>query len=164
VWGLYGTYDYVAPQIFRVSSTALALGTTAQRQISTSRVLQSTLLAGVGWGAGGTIRGAAERDYHYGLTPQLLAAVRFIPSDKTAFDLTFRDYYVSRIASKQLRGSENIAHAEALFSVRVGGRHAASVKYAWSRRAAAEPDLGDTIQSRGTVGLFYTYLGGTPSP
>jgi hypothetical protein len=164
VWGLYGTYDYVAPQIFRVSSTALALGATAQRRIAESRVLQSTLLAGVGWGAGGTIRGAAERDYHYGLTPQLLAAVRFVPSDKTAFDLTFRDYYVSRIASKQLRGSENIAHAEALFSVRVRGGHAASVKYAWSRRAAAEPDLGDTIQSRGTVGLFYTYLGGTPSP
>jgi len=164
VWGLYGTYDYVAPQIFRVSSTALALGTTSKRQIADSRTLQSTLLAGVGWGAGGTIRGAEERDYHYGLTPQILAAVRFIPSEKTAFDLTFRDYYVSRIASKQLRGSENIAQAEALFSVRVRGRHAASVKYAWARRGAREPELGDIIQSRGTVGLFYTYLGGTPDP
>lgn len=30
VWGLYGTYDYIAPQVFRVSSTALSLGTTAQ--------------------------------------------------------------------------------------------------------------------------------------
>jgi len=147
-----------------VSSTALALGTTAKRQIADSRTLQSTLLAGVGWGAGGTIRGAEERDYHYGLTPQILAAVRFIPSDKTAFDLTFRDYYVSRIASKQLRGSENIAQAEALFSVRVRRRHAASVKYAWARRGAREPELGDIIQSRGTVGLFYTYLGGTPDP
>jgi hypothetical protein len=115
----------------------------------------------VGWGAGGTIRGAEERDYHYGLTPQMLAGVRFIPSDQTAFDLTFRDYYVSRIGSKQLRGSENIARADALFSVRLKNRHAASVRYIWSRRAAWEPDLGDIIQSRGTVGLFYTYLGGT---
>ena len=28
IWGLYGSYDYIAPQIFRVSSTALSLGTT----------------------------------------------------------------------------------------------------------------------------------------
>jgi uncharacterized protein DUF3943 len=161
VWGLYGTYDYVAPQIFRVSSTALGLGATVQRRTAESRALQSTFLAGVGWGAGGTIRDVEERDYHYGLTPQMLAAVRFIPGDKTAFDLTFRDYYVSRIGSKQLRGSENIARADALFSVRLKNRHAASVRYVWSRRAAWEPDLGNIIQSRGTVGLFYTYLGGT---
>jgi hypothetical protein len=161
VWGLYGTYDYVAPQIFRVSSTALGLGTTVQRRIAQSRALQSTFLAGVGWGAGGTIRDVEERDYHYGLTPQMLAAVRFIPGEKTAFDLTFRDYYVSRVGSKQLRGSENIARADALFSIRLKNRHAASVRYVWSRRAAWEPDLGNIIQSRGTVGLFYTYLGGT---
>lgn len=30
VWGLYGLYDYIAPQTFRVSSTAAALGTTVQ--------------------------------------------------------------------------------------------------------------------------------------
>jgi hypothetical protein len=35
-----------------------------------------------------------------------------------------------------------------------------SVRYIWSRRAAAYPDLGDVVQSRGSVGLFYTYLGG----
>ncbi|HZT54702.1 MAG TPA: DUF3943 domain-containing protein, partial [Burkholderiaceae bacterium] len=30
VWGLYGSYDYIAPQTFRVSTTALSLGSTAQ--------------------------------------------------------------------------------------------------------------------------------------
>src|SRR5262245_46674643 len=30
VWGLYGSYDYIAPQTFRVSGTALSLGTSAQ--------------------------------------------------------------------------------------------------------------------------------------
>lgn len=30
IWGLYGSYDYISPQTFRVSSTALSLGTTAQ--------------------------------------------------------------------------------------------------------------------------------------
>jgi len=30
VWGLYGSYDYIAPQTYRVSSTAASLGTTVQ--------------------------------------------------------------------------------------------------------------------------------------
>src|SRR4029453_7431262 len=30
VVGVYGHYDYIAPQLFRVSSTALSLGTTAE--------------------------------------------------------------------------------------------------------------------------------------
>jgi uncharacterized protein DUF3943 len=162
IWGLYGTYDYVAPQIFRVSSTALALGTTMQRQISLSSALHSTVLAGVGYGAGGGLGGADDTDYHYGLTPQLQAAVRYIPSDRAAFDATLRDYYVSHSASTQHRGWENVARADALLSVRVANHQAVSVKYIWSRRAASgTPDLGSIIQSRSMVGLFYTYLGGT---
>jgi hypothetical protein len=161
VWGLYATYDYVAPQIFRVSSTAFALGTTFQRRISESSALQSTLLAGAGYGAAGTIHGTGTRDYHYGLTPQLLVANRFIVSDRASFDLTLRDYYVSGIASTEDRGSENIARADALFTLRFQTHQAVSVRYIWSRRAAAYPDLGDVIQSRGSVGLFYTYLSGS---
>ena len=161
VWGLYGTYDYVAPQIFRVSSSALSLGTTFQRRISGSSALQSTLLAGTGYGAAGTINGSGTGDYHYGLTPQMLIANRLILSDRAAFDLTLRDYYVSGIASHQHNGSENIARADALFTLRVHNHQAMSVRYIWSRRAARYPDLGDVIQSRGSFGLFYTYLTGS---
>jgi Domain of unknown function (DUF3943) len=161
VWGLYGTYDYVAPQIFRVSSTALALGTTFQRRISASSALQSTLLAGTGYGAAGTINGTGIGDYHFGLTPQVLVANRLILSDRAAFDLTVRDYYVSGIASHEHRGSESIARADALLTLRLHNHQAVSARYIWSRRAAAYPDLGDVIQSRGSFGLFYTYLTGS---
>jgi hypothetical protein len=166
VWGLYGTYDYVSPQVFRVSSTAFALGTTLQRRVFGSGALQSTLLAGVGYGAGGGIGGVDDSDYHYGLTPQMLVDARLIPGvagDKVAFDLTLRDYYVSRIASTKHRGSEHIARADALISARLKSHHAVSARYIWSRRAAsgAEPDLSDIIQSRGAFGLFYTYMHGT---
>jgi uncharacterized protein DUF3943 len=160
VWGLYGAYDYVAPQIFRLSSTALALGTTLQRRIGESGAIQSTVLAGVGYGAGGAIRTEDETDYHFGLTPQMLAAARFIPGDRVAIDLTFRDYYISRIASTKPGGSENVARADAQFSVRLKGHHAASARYIWTRRAATEPDVGHTIESLGAFGLFYTFLGG----
>jgi hypothetical protein len=161
VWGLYGTYDYVSPQIFRVSSTALGLGTTLQRRISASSALQSTTLAGVGYGAAGTINGSGARDYHYGLTPQVLLANRLILGDAAAFDLTLRDYYVSDNASPEQNGSENIARADALFTLRFHTHQAVSVRYIWSRRAAVYPTTGDVIQSRGSVGLFYTYLGGS---
>jgi hypothetical protein len=91
----------------------------------------------------------------------LLVATHFMASDRAAFDVTLRDYYVSSIAATEHNGSENIARADALFTLRLRTHQAVSVKYIWSRRAAAYPDLGgDVIQSRGSVGLFYTYLSG----
>ena len=158
VWGLYGTYDYVAPQIFRVSSTAFALGTTLQKRMSGTSALQSTLLAGVGYGAAGTIRGTETRDYHYGITPQVLVANRLIAGDRAAFELTLRDYYVSSSGSTEHNGTENVMRADALFTFRLHTHQAMSVRYIWSRRAAAYPDVGNVVQSRGSVGLFYTYL------
>ena len=161
VWGLYGSYDYVAPQIFRVSSVALSLGTTVQRKVAESSAIQSTFLAGLGYGASGGLVSPDSTDYHYGLTPQVLAGVRFIPGDRSAVELTFRDYYVSRYASTRA-GSANIARADAQFSFRFTHHHAASVRYVWSRRTTegSDPVLGGVTQSRGSIGLFYTYLGG----
>ena len=79
VWGLYGSYDYVAPQIFRVSSVALSLGNTAQWKATSSTAVQSTVLAGLGYGAAGGFVSPSSIDYHYGLTPQVLGSLRFIP-------------------------------------------------------------------------------------
>ena len=162
IWGLYGSYDYVAPQIFRVSSVALSLGTTVQRKVAESSAIQGTFLAGVGYAAGGGLGTVDETDYHYGVTPQVLAAVRFIPGDRAAVDMTFRDYYVSPYASNNRGGSENIARIDALLSIRIASHHAGSVRYIWSRRATygSDPVLGNVVQSRGSVGLFYTYFVG----
>ena len=82
VWGLYGSYDYIAPQTYRVSSTALSLGTTGQWWLSDSIAIQGTALTGVGYAAVGTTRSTAENDYHYGLAPQALVALRFILGER----------------------------------------------------------------------------------
>src|SRR6185503_4949817 len=113
VWGLYGSYDYVSPQTFRVSSTALSLGTTAQWWLSRKIALQGTALGGVGYGAAGTIHGQGERDYHYGLTPQALIALKTIFGERAELALVGREYYVSRVASTESRGFENILRGEA---------------------------------------------------
>jgi hypothetical protein len=161
VWGLYGTYDYVAPQIFRVSSVALSLGNTAQRRVGDSSAIQSTILAGVGYGTAGGLGSVDDNDYHYGLTPQVLGTVRFVAGRRAALDLTVRDYYVSRYVSTRPAESENIARADALFSVRLASHHAASVRYIWTQRTTygSTRPQGDVTLSRGSVGLFYTFFG-----
>ncbi len=161
VWGLYGTYDYIAPQVFRVSSTALNLGTTAQWWLSHAVALQGTALGGVGYGAAGTIHGSGERDYHYGATPQALLELRLILGDRAMLNVTAQEYYVSGLGSTEHRGSETIARGTASFTVRVYDRHAIALKYVASSRDAQYPDLPDTHQTIGTATIAYTFLGST---
>ena len=160
VWGLYGSYDYISPQIFRVSSTAFSLGTTAQWWISRTVALQGTALGGLGYGAAGTIHGSGERDYHYGATPQALLALRFMFGEAANLDLTARSYYVSNVASTEHRGSERIFRGEVAFTTRVYGPHAVTLKYNTSQRDAHYPDIADTHQTVTTLSLLYTYFFG----
>lgn len=161
VWGLFGTYDYIAPQVFRVSSTALNLGTTAQWWLSHAVALQGTALGGVGYGGAGIIHGSGERDYHYGATPQGLLELRLILGDRAMLNVTAQDYYVSGLGSTEHRGSENIARGTASFIVRVYDRHAIALRYVTSQREAHYPDLPRTDQSVDTFYLLYTLLGST---
>lgn len=163
IWGLYGTYDYIAPQIFRISTTAAALGTTGQWWMSRTVALQGSALLGAGYGSAGTIRGTGERDYHTGLTPQGLLALRLIFSDRVSLDMTARDYYVSDIAAAEKGGSENIVRTDASLTVRIYNLHGITLKYVASRRDAKYADLPDTRQKVGAISIGYAYLGQTRS-
>jgi len=159
VWGLYGSYDYIAPQTYRVSSTALSLGTTGQWWLSDSIAVQGTALTGIGYAAVGTTHSTAENDYHYGLAPQALVALRFIFGERASIDLTGREYFVSRVAAGGQGGHDNIARLDASFTVRIYQRHGIALRYLLNRRDASYPIVGDSSQTRGTIGIFYTFLG-----
>jgi hypothetical protein len=161
IWGLYGSYDYISPQIFRVSTNAVSIGTTAQWWLSQGVALQGTALGGIGYGAAGTIRGSGERDYHYGITLQELLAFRLILGGRVTLDMTGRHYYVSGVASTESRGSEYSLRGDAALTVRVHGHHACTLKYVTSHRSAHYPDLLDRYQTVGTASLAYTYVGDT---
>ncbi|MEO8849635.1 MAG: DUF3943 domain-containing protein [Casimicrobiaceae bacterium] len=158
-WGLYGSYDYIAPQTFRVSSTALSVGTTGQAWIAESIALQGTALLGAGYTAVGTTRSVAENDYHYGLAPQALVALRLILGERASLDLTGREYFVSNVGAAARGGHDNIVRLDASFTVRVYQRHGIALRYLLNRRDAYYPDVGDNSQTRGTIGIFYTFLG-----
>lgn len=159
VWGLYGSYDYLSPQFFRVSSTALSLGTTGQLWLTDSIALQETVLLGTGYAAVGTLHGAGEHDYHYGVAPQALLALRLILGEKVSLDVTGREYFVTRASRAERPGHDNIMRADVGLTWRIHKRHAVAVKYLWNHRDASYPDLGDRTQTRATVGIFYTLVG-----
>ncbi|MEQ1598587.1 MAG: DUF3943 domain-containing protein [Methylotenera sp.] len=159
LWGLYGSYDYISPQTFRISTTALSLGTTGQLWLSESVALQSSIMAGLGYAAVGTNNGKTERDYHYGLAPQALAALRVIYGKQASIDITGREYFVSDVDNAHSSGHDNIVRADIAFTYRVFEKHAVSFKYQWNQRDATFPELGDRKQSTGTLGIYYTFLG-----
>jgi len=159
IWGIYGSYDYISPQTYRISSTALSLGTTAQRWLSQDIALQGTGLLGMGYAAVGTLHGGDSGEYHYGAAPQALLALRLIFGDRAALDLTAREYFVKNIGSGGSGGHDNIARADLSFTVRVHKQHAIAVKYLWNRRDATYSFLGNGTQERSTIGIFYSYIG-----
>ena len=159
VLGLYGSYDYIAPQTFRVSTTALSLGTTGQYRASEAITLQGSALLGAGYAAVGTVRSTDELDYHYGVAPQGLLAFRMIYANKLSLDLTGREYFVSRVAAAARGGHENIARLDASLTYRIKGPHAVSIKYIGNRRDSSYPDIGSRKQTRATIGIYYTLLG-----
>lgn len=160
VWGLYGSYDYVAPQTFRISTTAVSLGTTAQWWPARQVALQGTAMAGVGYAAVGTRGGTGgERDYNYGVAPQALLNLRAVFEDRLAFGITAREYFVSRVASGTSGGHDNIVRADASLTWRVAHQHALSVRVVGNRRDAVFTGPDTQRQKQVTVGVFYTLLG-----
>ncbi len=159
IWGLYGSYDYISPQTYRISSTALSIGTTGQWWMSQDIALQGTAMLGAGYAAVGTLHGGASGEYHYGAAPQALLAMRFVFGNKAALGVTAREYFVSHVGSKSVGGRDNIARADVALTVRVSNKHSVAVKYLWNRRDATYSFLGNGTQERSTIGIFYSYDG-----
>jgi hypothetical protein len=159
LWGLYGSYDYFAPDVFRVSNTALSFGSTGQWRLPSSVTLQGTVMAGAGYGAGGTLEGTAtDRDYHYGITPQATLAFRLLMGRFASLDVSGRGYRITTLLSTADRGWENVGRADASLTVRLFGPHALTAKYLMNRRYAQYPDLGLRDQRRDTFSVGYTFM------
>lgn len=163
IWGLYGTYDYIAPQIFRISSTGFALGTTGQWWTTRNVAVQGTVLGGIGYASAGTIDGVGERDYQNGMSGQGMTNLRVIYGDRVSLDATARQYHVTDIATDVRGGEENIFRADVTLSVRVWRLHAVTFGLVHSRRDASFDGLEDTHQQVTAFNVGYALLGQTRS-
>jgi hypothetical protein len=166
VWGLFGGYEYLSPQVFRVASTNLALGTVAQMWLTRTMALQGTALVGVGFGAAGTAGDPADREYRYGVIPEPLLGLRLILSDLAMLEVQGRQYWVVGLGAgaspnAETFGHETINRGNAGLTVRVYGPHALSLSYVVSSRDAHVAKLGDRHQSVETITLSYNFLGHT---
>lgn len=160
IWGLYGSYDYMAPQVFRLASTAVSVGSTGQWRVSESVALQGTALVGIGYATVSTRRAIQnERANSYGTAPQAALALRLVIGDRIAIDLSAREYFVSGVSTGNRGGQDNIARVDGSITWRVHRQHAVSLRYQWSRRDAEFPLLGERAQQRATLGVFYMLLG-----
>jgi hypothetical protein len=169
VWGLYGIYDYAAPNIFRVSNTAGALGTTAQWWLSQGVALQGTAVAGIGYAGGGVIHGSGvtnpspngggQRNYHYGVAPESILALRLIMSDRAALEATARGYYISKLGATESTGSETIDRVDVALIIRVYGLQGLTLRYGQSSRDGRYRNLPSSHQRVSTVSVGYTLLG-----
>jgi hypothetical protein len=159
IWGLYGSYDYLAPQIFHVSTTSLSLGATGQWWASRSVAIQGTALAGLGYAAASTTyRTTDERDYHYGVAPRFAVGLRGIVGADFSVDMLARMVAMGRIDQRSA-GRDEIANIDTALTWRIQGRHAVGLNHAWSHRSSSAPDVSGRRQTLARIGLFYTLVG-----
>jgi hypothetical protein len=160
IWGVYGTYDYFAPDDFRFSSTALSVGTTLQGSMPGALVVQSSGLVGAGYVAAHSVGQVDPRDDdHYGVAPQALANVRLIAGRRAALDATARNYLVTTVGGFGAGRRDLIFVGDAWLAFRVFGKHALGLTYQRAGRSSEYLTLPDRTQSRTTVGVYYTFLG-----
>ena len=160
IWGLYANYDYLAPQIFHVSTTSLSLGTTAQWWAAKDIALQGTVLAGLGYSAASTARGVSRQPrlpLRHRLA-WLAGAARHRRHPRGRSTSRPRVVSVGRL-TRCPAGRDDISRIDAAFTWRLRGPHAIGIHYVWSHRSASFPNADGRRQSLGKVGLYYALLG-----
>lgn len=160
VHGLFGSYDYHSPGLFRIASTALSYGTVARTALWDGATLRWTALGGIGFGAAGTVEDDFEdRDYHHGAVPQAAVEMRVQQSDRVSLHLGVRDFHVIGTGSEDGYSDENVLQAEIAVTMRVAGPHALRVEYVTSRRHAQFDVGADRDQTVSNLFVFYDFLG-----
>jgi hypothetical protein len=123
----------------------------SQWWLSRAVALQTTVLGGVGFGASGTVGDAAERDYHYGVIPHVLAGARLIFGERAMLEASARQYFVAGVSAvgggADHCGPENVTRANAGLTFRLFGPHAIGLSYVVSTRDARFPDRRATATS-----------------
>lgn len=158
IWGVYGGHDYLSPRIFRVSSTAVSLGTTGQWWLSRRIALQGSAMSGIGYGAGSDISNDEPRQYHYGTIGQAFLSFRLIFGNLAMVEASGRGYYVSGLASDRQKDWDFIDFVNIGTTFRLWGPHAIGATFTASGRDSHSQVRAEKHQRVQSVSLVYTFL------
>lgn len=161
LWGLFGTYDYLTPQAYRASSSALGLGTTGQLPLGRDLVLIGSGILSLGFGAGGTLTEdlvSGNRDYHFGAQAVAYLAGKLVFRDRLALEAGARQYFTSGKVSPEPDTWEESTFATAELTWRIAGPHGVGVHWTGARRNAYYPDVPAISSRSNEVSVFYTLV------
>jgi hypothetical protein len=160
LWGLFGTYDYITPEAYRVSSSAFGIGTTGQLPLGGNFVLTGAAILSLGYGAGGTLQEDLEgnRDYHFGVQGVAYLDANLIFRDALSLHVGARQYYISGKVSPEPDTWEEATWASANLTWRIFGPHAVGASWTGARRKAYYPTQADIFSRSNQFGLFYTLV------
>jgi hypothetical protein len=157
--GLFGTYDYLTPPAYRVSSSALGFGTTGQVLLGQDFALQGSAILSIGFGAGGQLQeNSGNRDYHFGAQAVGYAAGKLIFRDHARLDIGLRQYFTSGKVSPEPSTWEEAGYAHAGLTWRIYGPHAIGVDWTGARRNAYYPDVPSISSRSNQVGVSYSLV------
>jgi hypothetical protein len=159
VWGLYGGYDYFAPDVFRLSSTSVSSGTSTAWHWP-SMTLRGTVLLGVGYTVTEPVAVAETR---YDVAPQALLGLQLTATRHAVLDLTAREYLIGPGAGFGSERREAVFRGDAALVLRLPGRHGIALTFARSQRTVSHPGLPSAISGRTSIGVFYTILSPRPA-
>jgi len=156
--GIYGSYDYLSPQLFRIASTGVSVGSNAQLWVTPKLALQGHVSTGVGYTATGTIRASSNNQYHYGFAPLTMLGLRVIYSDRVSLDLSESAFLDGKVRNADTGGDDRVLRGDASLTYRISGQHAVALKYLTSRRKFSFPNVAERQQRYDSVGLYYTWV------
>lgn len=158
-WGIWGVYDMTTLEPFRVSESAVGIGTVGQWAAANGVALQGTALLAGGFGAAGA-REASELtpDYHYGLGALAILEAKLIAADRGILRVSHRQYHVGGWVSPESKGDEIVMYETFGATLRVIGRHAVGLDVTRARRWAGFPDRPDTFNSYSQAIAYYAVV------
>jgi hypothetical protein len=159
LWGLFGTYDFLTPAAYRVSSSAFGLGTTGQVPLGSQFVLTGSAILSVGYGAGGTLQeDFNNRDYHFGVQGIAYLQGKLIFRNNLSLEVGGRQYYTSGKVSPEPQTWEEATYASAGLTWRIYGPHAIGAQWIGARRNAYYPDVPDIFSRSNQVSFIYSLV------
>ncbi|MGZ6125971.1 MAG: DUF3943 domain-containing protein, partial [Myxococcales bacterium] len=158
LWGLFTTYDFIAPGVFRVGGFGLGPGVSLMKRWDWFELHGTALGEVLPWAGGGSTIPLGVRDYHYGPGGDVVLELRGHFGDRVIARLEGRQYWIT---GAYARGeSESISYGKAQVTVRIYGMHGATGALDWGFRRASYPFQPDIWQRASIVTLYYTILQG----